>query len=309
MKKRFLFSVKLIISFAIFAFLFYRILTDKEAFGDAVLIYSANLTTILVVLLLMPFNYLMEVLKWKICIKPLTNITFKQATVGVLSGVALGFVTPHAVGDYFAKIWSFNHQNRKKALGPILVARMSQMLPTLLFGSIAFYIFMKQNPTFSDYSSNYTSFAVAVIGFAVLLLLCLLFIKYGTKNRHWIYYFDLIQQLRMKAVFQLVALSCLRYLIFSFQFMLLLSIFSFPISVGNQFFGIAFMFLAKSILPTFNFFNDLGIREFSAVLYFESFAISAAPVILASLLLWLINIALPAIIGMFLVPQFKIDPS
>lgn len=309
MKKRFLFSVKLIISAAVFAFLFYRIFADKEAFEDALITYNANLATILLVLLVMPLNYLMEVLKWKVSIKPLTTITFKQATVGVLSGVALGFVTPHAVGDYFAKIWSFNHKNRKKALGPILVARMSQLLPTLLFGTVAFYIFLEQNPVIFNYSSNYTSYTVVFLGFIVLLLLCLLFIKYGTKNRHWIYYFDLIKHLKMKSVLQLVALSCLRYLIFSFQFMLLLSVFSFPISLVNQFFGIAFMFLAKSILPTFNFFNDLGVREFSAVLYFETFEISAAPVILASLLLWLINIALPALVGLFFVPQFKINPS
>ncbi|WP_188462099.1 lysylphosphatidylglycerol synthase domain-containing protein [Marivirga lumbricoides] len=309
MKKRFLFLVKLVISLSIFCFLLYRIFTDKEAFEEALYSYQTNLSIILAALLLMPFNYLMEVFKWQLSIKSLTYLPFKQATAGVLSGVSLGFVTPHAVGDYFAKIWSFSHEDRKKALGPILVARMSQMIPTLAFGAVAFIVFIQRKPVFDDYSSDYTSWLIPVAGLIAFLLLSFLFIKYGVKNKKWMYYFDLIRKLQLKSVAQLVALSSVRYFIFSVQFMLLLSIFSFPISFQQQFLGIAFMFLAKSVLPTFNFFNDLGIREFSAVLYFETFDISAAPVILASLLLWLINIALPALIGLFFVPQFKIDPS
>ena len=67
------------------------------------------------------------------------------------------------------------------------------------------------------------------------------------------------------------------------------------------------MFLAKSVLPTFNFFNDLGVREFSAAIYFDALNIASGPVIMAGLILWLINIALPALVGLFFVQQFKID--
>ncbi|MBK6266316.1 flippase-like domain-containing protein [Marivirga sp. S37H4] len=309
MRKPLLFLLKIIISLAIFAFLFYRIASDKTSFSEALQGYHNNLPIILVVLLLMPLNWAMEVFKWKLCISPLVKITFKQAIAGVLSGVALGFVTPRAVGDYFAKVWSIQHEDRKKALGPILVARMSQMLPTLIFGIFSVKIFLDKSGSMLYFPTGYTPILIIVGGFLLLLLLIFLFFNYGKKKKHLIYYFDLIRELKLGIVVQLFGLSIVRYIVFSIQFLLLLSIFSFPLSLADQFMGISFMFLAKSVLPTFNVFNDLGVREFSAVLYFEAFGVASAPIILAGLILWLINIAVPALIGLFFIQRFRIDPS
>ncbi len=309
MKKPFLFFLKIIISVAIFVYLFYKISIDQASFAEALQQYNNNPLIIIVVFMLMPFNWLMEVLKWKICISPLTRITYKQAFKGVFSGVALGFVTPRAVGDYFAKIWSIEHEDRKKALGPILIARLSQMAPTLIFGLFSIQLFINNSDSSLSFDFGYTSIAVLIAGFLLLTILTILFFNFGKKSKQLLYYFDLIKELGRKIVFQLFGLSFVRYIIFSCQFLLLLSIFSFPLPLTDQFMGIAFMFLAKSVLPTFNVFNDLGVREFSAVLYFEAFGIAAAPIILAGLILWLINIAVPALIGLFFIHQFRIDPS
>jgi len=58
----------------------------------------------------------------------------------------------------------------------------------------------------------------------------------------------------------------------------------------------ASMFLAKTILPIS--FSDLGIREGAAVYFFGKIDVSAAAALNASLLLFLFNIAVPAIAGL-----------
>jgi hypothetical protein len=257
----------------------------------------------------MPINWFMEVLKWKLCIKELTQISYLQAIKGVFSGVALGFITPHAVGDYFAKIWTFKHRDRKKALGPILVSRASQMLPTLIFGLLSVGIFIKTFQLNLNYAYTYSTALIFIGGMLILFVLLYLFLKFGKRNFNISYYIDLILKMKIKTFLSLFCLSFLRYTIFSVQFLVLLSIFEINLPLWDQFLGVAFMFLAKSVLPTFNFFNDLGVREFSAVLYFEALNISSGPIVLAGLILWLINIAIPALLGLFFVQQFKIDPS
>ncbi len=309
LKQYFLISIKVIITLFIAYFLFEKIYQERNQFGLIVDVYRLNYALLFIVLFLMPFNWLMEVLKWKVCIAPLAKLSVKQALPGVLAGISMGFVTPHAVGDYFARVWTLKHKNRKKALGPILVARSLQMLPTLIFGLLSLtyipYTYIFESNHFFEGSSAY----LIVGGIVLLLVLMLIFITYGKKIRNVRRYFELLRQISLLDYLRLIALSVFRYLIFSFQFLLLLSVFDIELSAWQQFMGIAFIFLMKSALPTFNFLNDLGVREFSAILYFELFQVSTAPIIGASFLLWLINIAIPAFIGIFFIKNLNFERS
>jgi uncharacterized membrane protein YbhN (UPF0104 family) len=288
-------------------FLYEKISEDKAGFASAFQLFSDNLFILILVIFLMPINWLMEVLKWKISVQPITQISFSNATVGVLAGIALGFVTPHAVGDYFAKVFSLNHQNRKKALGLILISRMMQMLPTIIFGLVSFYIFSNRNIAKLDLPLSISYPILSFLGLVLLILLVILFLK---RNHPKIQdYVIPVQNMGLKIISLLAGLSMLRYLIFSAQFLLLLSVLGLKINIFLQFMGVAFMFLAKSILPTFNFLSDLGIREFSVGLFFESMNVEVAPIIASGLILWLINIAFPAFIGLFFIPKLKLKSA
>ncbi|WP_375577602.1 lysylphosphatidylglycerol synthase domain-containing protein [Marivirga tractuosa] len=307
MKKSLLIILKLFVTILVLLFLYEKISEDKSGFVSAFYLFSDNLPILILVLLLMPLNWLMEILKWKFSIEPITHISISKATVGVLAGVALGFVTPHAVGDYFAKVFSLTHNDRKKALGLILVSRMMQMLPTAFFGLIAFYIYSSESIAKFDIPISFSYPILSLLGVLLAVLFLILFL-----NRNHPKVLDYIQPVRMmklKLISLLAGLSILRYLIFSAQFLLLLSVLGLKINIFMQFMGVAFMFLAKSILPTFNFLSDLGIREFSVALFFETLEVDIAPIIASGLILWLINIALPAFIGLFYIPKLKLKSA
>lgn len=305
MKRTLLIILKIFVTTLVIVFLYKKISEDTAGFASAFQLFSGNILVLLVVIVLMPLNWLMEVLKWKLAIQPITNISTRNAVGGVLAGVALGFVTPHAVGDYFAKVFSIAHQDREKALGLILISRMMQMLPTAIFGAIALYVYSRKSIALFDIPF---SFAYLLLGGLFLLVLTVMLVLRWNhpKIRSFV---APIQKVSLKLLSALAALSIIRYLIFSAQFLLLLSVVGLKISVFKQFMGIAFMFLAKSILPTFNFLSDLGVREFSVALFFESFEVEVAPVIASGLILWLINIALPALMGIFYIPQLQLKKS
>lgn len=307
MKKAFLIILKIFVSVLVLLFLYEKISEDIPGFSSAFQLFCDNLTVLFLVLILMPLNWLMEILKWKYSIQPITNISFSLASTGVLSGISLGFVTPHAVGDYFAKVFSLTHHNRKKALGLILVGRMMQMLPTAIFGLIAFYIYSSNSMEKFDIPISFSYPILSVLGLVLVGFFIILFLN---RNHPKIQdYIQPVRKMRLKMLSILAGLSVLRYLVFSTQFLLLLSVLDLKINVFVQFMGVAFMFLAKSVLPTFNFLSDLGIREFSVALFFEAMEVNVVPIIASGLILWLINIALPAFIGLFFIPKLKLKSA
>jgi MFS family permease len=304
LKRILLIILKLFVTVLVLLFLYEKINEDKSGFISAFQLFARRPTILIIVLFLMPFNWLMEILKWKYCIRPISKISISTASIGVLAGIALGFVTPHAVGDYFAKVFSLTHHNRKKALGLILVSRMMQMLPTAIFGVISLYVFSRLSIFQYDIPLSFSYPILSLLGVLLAASLLTLFLNRNHPKIHD--YVQPIKSIGLEFLSILAGLSILRYFIFSVQFLLLLSVFGLKISLFMQFMGVAFMFLAKSILPTFNFLSDLGIREFSVALFFDSMEVEVAPIIASGLILWLINIALPAFIGIFFIPQLKL---
>jgi hypothetical protein len=307
LRKTFIIIFKISVTVIVVFFLTERIYDQYDKLSEALTTFFKYPWILLIVLLLMPFNWLIEALKWKMSISGIVNISIKLALIGVLSGISLGFVTPHAVGDYFARIWTLDHTDRKKTIGPIMLNRVAQLLPTLVFGSLSLYVVFDQLEISTyNYLGSFPLLLV-FISCALFIVSAMLFLKYGKHFKELKSYLNVLRNIAIIDYAKIIGLSFLRYAIFSVQFIILLSLFDIDISLVNQFLGVAFIFLCKSVLPTFNFFNDLGVREFSAIIYFDVFAIETAPIILASLVLWLVNIALPAILGLFFIRKFKIE--
>jgi hypothetical protein len=105
---------------------------------------------------------------------------------------------------------------------------------------------------------------------------------------------------------KVLGLSLVRYLVFSLQFYLLLCAFGVPISYPNGMMLIGLVYLLMTIIPTIAL-TELGVRG-SVSLYV--FALFLTPLGLwtetiglgvasATTSLWLINLAFPALLGVF----------
>jgi hypothetical protein len=95
-------------------------------------------------------------------------------------------------------------------------------------------------------------------------------------------------------------------LIFGTQFYLLFQLFGIALPVSIMLPGIAIIYLIKTIIPSLNIVGDLGLREVTALFYFQQFGAWQEKVVAASLLLWCINLLIPTIGGLFLIWRIKL---
>ena len=102
-----------------------------------------------------------------------------------------------------------------------------------------------------------------------------------------------------------MGLSLLRYLVFVHQYYLLQKIF-FPATPYVETLQlISIIYLALAIIPTFAL-SEIGVRSSVAIFYLGSIISNPVSIALATLSIWIINIALPSLTGsvLFLAVRF-----
>lgn len=255
---------------------------------------------LLLVLLLMPVNWLLEGLKWKKLCAPIINLSFKNAFKGVLAGISVAFVTPHGWGDYVARIGLIDNAERMRLIGGLMFGRLTQLLMTLTFGAIGLFMYLDK---WSVLNFWYLGLFTVIFLFTFFNKTILRRLKpYLFKVKK---YFQIIEDYDMRTIYTVLLYSFLRYLVFGFQFLMIMFIFDIDLSIKTLIGGTTWIFLVKSIVPSFNFLSDLGIREVSAILFFEHYLTDMSPVVMATMLIWLINILLPAILGSLFIFSIK----
>jgi hypothetical protein len=192
---------------------------------------------------------------------------------------------------------------------------MSQLTITIIFGSLAFLILMpemiKEETELFNNSLIIDSFfpIIIIINTVVLYVFYNLSLFIKLFKRFSFYqkydeYFDMFLIFSKKEITHILFLSLLRYIVFSFQFLLLLYCFDVSLIFYKSLFLIMLSFLIVSIIPTIAI-AEIGVRGSVAILLFSYFAVNPISVFSATISLWLINLVVPSIIGLFFISSLK----
>lgn len=241
-----------------------------------------------IVLVLMVFNWYLEILRWKTSVSHITPITLYQAAEAVLGGLALNWIFPFTSGDLLARLARF--KDKYQATSAAVLNRGIMLGLTVLLGLYG----LRRMAILNDWDG----YIFLVVLFA-LPIFRKIFRKYF--DRFLIYFRALKVELLMKILF----ISILRYAVFVFQFYFLLQLFLPTIPADILIAGIGWIFLIRSSLPLF--FGGMGVREASGLLFFESFAVSDQNIILPIFAIWVINTVLPSLIGLLFVWKFRLN--
>ncbi len=251
----------------------------------------------LFVLLLMPANWALEAFKWQ----RLTSIPFLHSYRVVLTSVSMNMLGLLGLGDVAGRLWATPTKNKWSLIGAVAINKAAQLTPTLFFGIWACGFLMQKTAI----PPLYLYISVGVFAVIVLLLLFLrpvvVYLKRFTRYRSLIALF--VQKTRSKIQLEVMVLAFLRYAVFALQFCLVLVAFGVEADFFVLFQGVSWVFLVKSMVPAVSVFSDLATRELSAVYFFGWFGVGAEPVALATLFIWLVNIILPAMVGLFFVAR------
>ena len=124
-------------------------------------------------------------------------------------------------------------------------------------------------------------------------------------------YIEIFSQYNKKELTEILIISFARYLLYSFQFVILIWAFNVPLSYINAMIPISLTYLMMMIVPYITI-TEIAVRGSVSILIFEKWLMMnginsslSAMVFSASSLLWIFNIALPAVIGLFLTNRLK----
>ncbi|MFC0603107.1 lysylphosphatidylglycerol synthase domain-containing protein [Winogradskyella pulchriflava] len=305
------FFVLIKISIVVGAFYFiYSKLAENEnlQFGEFMAFLKENDTfstkNILFLFFLSIFNWVFEILKWKHLVKTIKNISFKDALEQSLGGLTASLITPNRIGDYGAKAAYYAKQFRKRIVLLNLLGNMAQMTITTLFGVVGFIIFVNRYQIDVDYYK--------VVRFGFLLIMLSLFAVFGIKYKRFSIkgysinrILEYIKRMPSQTHLTNLSLSLIRYLIFSFQFYYLLTIFGVDVDYSRAMVLITSMYFLASIVPSISIF-DVVIKGSVAVFLFGFVEVNELTILSIITIMWLLNFALPSLFGSYFVLNFKL---
>ncbi len=284
---RLLYPVKLLISALCFWFLYFK--WQQRMFNAQEIVWPAGFGWLMISLfLMMILNWYLEAFRWNKSINQFEHISIGQAWKDVLAGLTMNLIFPFTTGDLAARM--LLRKDKYRTASAILLNRSLMFLLTLIFG------------LFGVYHSHLIAIELNLISIAILLLCMILLVGFRRKMHRFLICF---KEMNSVLLWKIVGVSVLRYLVFSLQFFLAIYLYNPQIDTMFLLGGIGWIFLSKSIVPSF--LGGIGLRESAAVIYFGSVVLDTLTVIMPVFLLWIINTAFPSLIGTILVFKIKIN--
>ncbi len=313
------FIIKIVIVFFALFFLYQNFVSKSHVsqfdFNNIFLQINENIFLIALVCIMMFFNWLLESLKWKFLIEKIETVTIYNAIRAVFSGITVSSFTPNRVGEYAGRVFCLNKADRFQGVLITVIGSMAQLLTTILFGLSGILILPNLMPEFASLLSEFV-FVYPIMLFVIIsfnLLLLTLFLnasvftvllskikflkKYSKYNEVFSFY-------NSSELLEVLLYSIARYIIFTTQFYILLNVFGVSIAYIDAIVLIATMLFIVSIIPTIAI-TEIGVRGSIAVFLFSLVSSNTLGILSATFVIWVINLLLPAFIGMAFIFTLK----
>lgn len=263
---------------------------------------SLGLSFVIFLLTLSVINWTLEILKWQSLVEMIEHISFKTSAKQSLASLTASLVTPNRIGEYGAKAVYFNKQQRPKVLLLNFLGNAYQMLITVLLGLLGIVV-LKDLIVFLHIHVS----TIIIVGAIISLgLICLTFIyKKWTASikKLFLEFQNLPFKIHQKAFY----FSLARYIVFSHQFYFFLLFFGVEIDYLIALPIIYLMYLISSVIPGFVLFDWL-VKGSVAVTLFRYFGVDEIVILSVTASMWILNFAVPSILGSFYVLTFNSKP-
>ena len=244
-----------------------------------------------VLLLLFLLNYLMEAIKWQKLLASWSPISIFKSYKSELIGQAFAFFTPARSGDYVGRILLLPPGSKIKGVAQLAWSSYAQLIITISIGSIALFF-------------NLPFFPWIKWLMPLGLVAALLVYFHPGQFKGWLNKINKLQ-IENKLKLNLLGLSFLKYVVFVLQYTWAVKMLNIPITNIDLWIALGVLFLLLSIIPSISL-TDLVIRGQIIVVLLEPYYNNSLMLICLSTIIWAVNFLLPAIIGAFLLINFRI---
>jgi len=263
-----------------------------------------ELWVVSVLLFLTLLNWILEIFKWQNLVNTSLEISFLTAAKQSLSSHTLSIITPFKSGEYMGKSFYFPKKEAKKILLLNLIGNLTQLLVTIVFGSIGLFFFITHfDITISPHRLRRLAYFIAM-GIAFLFVGKQAFsYKRGYRYQKM---FAFLKKISLQIRLEVLFLSLLRYFVFSYQFYFLLLAFEVEVPYTTAMFLIFTLYFIASVLPVMSLF-DFVIKGSVAIYLFAFIGADELKILSISMLMWGLNFVLPALIGSYYVFVFSTE--
>ncbi|MCB0430399.1 MAG: flippase-like domain-containing protein [Flavobacteriales bacterium] len=311
--------LKIAIVFLAFYYIYHQLFEERnmrQLFTEfRQLVRWNELPGILLVVFLMLFNWSLEAAKWRYLVKKIEDISFGKALVAVFSGITVSVFTPNKIGEYGGRVFHLKSEHRLDAVVITLVGSMMQLGVTLLGGLITAPFFYAKYHKGDDYVQEYFFYGLLFVTFSFLGVLALAFFRRMLlkKALHRMGFLERARKYGKALTFYhrrelwFVFRMCLaRYVVFSTQLYLLLWTFDVYLSFIQALLFIPLIFFMITVIPRPLAFAELGVRASTALYFLTYLNADQTGVLLAMFSLWMLNLAVPALLGSIFILRMRI---
>lgn len=291
-KQFFLVTIKLLIVSGAIYYIYWHFNGDKNINFNQIEGYL-TFKTLLILTVFSCLNWILEIFKWRHLVSSIKEISFLKAMEQSLGSLTASIFTPNRIGEYGAKALYFPKENTKQIVILNFIGNSSQMLVTTAFGLIGLLI--------TDFQLELFNWILAL---TVIVIICLPLL-YFARNIE-IYGFSIRTIISYSSDFHVNNLwfSAMRYLVFSLQFLFLLSVFLIKMDFATAIGTIFIMYFLASIIPTIHFL-DVAIKGSVALFLFGQLGVEDWKIAAVISIMWIFNLVLPLLIGSVFVLNFK----
>lgn len=250
----------------------------------------------------MPVNWLLDAWKWKLLVGGSAPVSWMTALRTVLSGIPLALVTPQRLGEYLGRILHADKGQRAQYLQGHIISNLSQLAVLLSGGLLA--LSYRFDVLESDIPAWLLSCLLAGLSLLILVLLTVLF-KPGAVRRIR-RRAGFLKRLKVqlpatdlpgqRILVQVHIISVLRYILYVSQFTVILWFLGVDESFISVSCTVALIFLVQTGVPIPALFSFI-LRGEIAMRIWQLFDDPRPEILVASYLLWCINLLIPGLIG------------
>ena len=293
---------KILIAGGLLYFLIQWVEYDKIVYA----LSNANLYVIGVVVLLGIINIYLQYAKWNLTSREVLKVNDKLKSIrSLFYGFSAGIITPLRIGEYFGRGIEFKDRSLLQVTLATLVDKFFPLIIVAFIGSISSLLFI--------YFYYQVSLYIVIALFIIIFTLFYIFILLILSNKFWDTvlfsrikssqklktFFDrlkVFQNLDKKYFYKMFLISFLFYSCFLIQYGLLVTAFSNHYNFLNYLWAANLIMFTKTIIPPVSM-GELGIREGASVYFLTQMGESSSVAFNASILLFIINLLIPALIG------------
>jgi uncharacterized membrane protein YbhN (UPF0104 family) len=256
---------------------------------------------------LMFANTSLEGYKWYLLSRFVEPVSYRHAFSSYLAGVAFALVTPNRVGEYPGRILYLGHNHTFRYINVAVLGVVAQLWSVYIFGMLGLVFY---NITFPSAEAKV---ALVLCGAANIIAA----VAYW-RFESWLPYLERVKWLRKFALYgrlltritfrrqlTVLAISLLRFTIFTAQYLFLLRWMNVNVPLAEGFCLAALFFWIMAVVPSVAL-TELGVRGVVCGYLFQNYSSNTIGMLAATAGIWMLNLIIPSIFGSVLIMRMRL---